>query len=512
MRATTIVIALMTYFSVALTAQNVEQNLDKYWQYRDKLTTQYMLVGDGQGYSLPASYINPGLERMKWSDNTIWLGWYIGTLATEYHLLHNEFYTGYDEGIEQRRQQNRMELYFAIKAAIRLDADAEVYFPAPCDSIPNQRNGFFLRDDVPIDFTDSFPGYNFVDSDYSEVNIYVNEMSQDQVYHVLLGLSLVKRFVPDTVVVNGFNLHDEAVDQALLIGAWVHQDGWIIKNPVCGNKDVDRGPDATLLAKGLNLALGYISDGTVDYSADVNGTSDFVWESLTNPALFVNVDNLHMTMALSAMGNGWGANTLDDLMVLADSNKWYAYPLLNIALRDTQSVSNYQTHKELMHFWTDSMLNEAPIGGPLTTYPDSNDHGYGVNNRFIRPRWKHYVTTNPNEAGHQWNGLDYMLLHNLQLIVKPQKWADSIVSVGSVPLLQNLTLYPNPTKNEVYVKGMSGSTQVNIIDPSGRHVLSAELYPGNEKISLAGLSASIYWCHFVMASGQRQVKRMLVLP
>lgn len=507
-----LIIVFACFIKLTAIGQTLLENLDKYWQYRDKLTSHYMLVGDGQGYSLPASYINSNFERMKWTDNTIWLGWYIGTLATEYHLLTTDYYDGYNQTNQIRLQQNRRELYYAIKALIRLDAEAEVYFPPPCDSIPNQRNGFFLRDDVPINFTDSFPGYNFVDSDYSEVNIYVNEMSQDQAYHVLLGLSLVKKFIPDTLVVNGVNLHDEAIQQAALIGAWIHQDGWLIKNPVCNNKNVDRGHDATLLAKGLNLALMYISDGAVDYSADVNSTADLVWSSLTNPSLFVNVDNLHMTMALSAMGNGWGNTTLDDLMVLADSNKWYAYPLLHIALRDTQTVSNYQTHKELMHFWTDSMLNEAPIGGPFTTYPDSNDHGYGVNNRFIRPRWKHYVTTNPNEAGHQWNGLDYMLLHNLQLIVKPEKWPDTISSVGHIALEDNLTIYPNPAKGEVWVKDLSSSVKVTLLDPSGRQVHSSWLSAIDNRLDTSSLKAGVYLCQFVYTDGSVAVKRLLILP
>jgi hypothetical protein len=509
--ALTLIIILALY--TVTKAQDVEQNLSKYWQYRNKLVTQYMLIGDGQGYSLPASYINPGLERMKWSDNTIWLGWYMGTLATEFHLLHNPRYEGYIDGDSARIEENLNELYYALRAIIRLDSTAETSFTwnASC-GIPNARNGFFIRDDVPANFTDSFPGYNFVDSDGIEIN-FANEMSQDQVYHVLLGLSLYKKFIPDTLVINGMNIHDEAVEQARLIGEWVHQDGWIIKNPACGNKDVDRGPDVTLLAKGFNSALNYISDGTQDYSADVSSTAAFIWDqTLINPAAFVNVDNLHMTLALAAIGEGWGSATLNNMMTIAESNRWYAYPLLYIALRDTNAVTNYAQHKQLMHFWSDSMLNEAPITGPLSTYPNQNGHGYGVNNRFIRPRANHYAGINPSEEGHQWNGLDYMLLHNLQLIVDPNKWpTEDTTGVVSLPTLK-AALYPNPAAHYVnIVTNLNLPVKVAIYDLAGSELLMEELDNGSGILLINNLGAGTYLVKLTTKQGQVTTQRLALL-
>lgn len=510
-----ITFSLLLFFAYTATkAQNVDQNLDKYWQYRHKLVTQYMLVGDEQGYSLPASYINPGLERMKWSDNTIWLGWYMGTLATEYHLLHNPRYEGYIDGDSARISANLNELYYAVKAIIRLDSTAETSFTwnSSC-GIPNVRNGFFIRDDVPSTFTDSFPGYNNVDADYVEAN-FANEMSQDQVYHVLLGLSLIKHFIPDTVVVNGFNIHDEAVEQARLIGAWVHQDGWQIKNPACGNKDVDRGPDVSLLAKGFNKALGFISDGTQDYSSDVSSTATFVWDqTLINPAAFINIDNLHMTLTLTAIGEGWGSSTLDKMMVIAESNRWYAYPLLYIALRDTNSVSNYQQHKQLIHFWSDSMLNEAPINGPLSTWPNDNGTGYGVNNRFIRGRADHY-TGSSNSFGHQWNGLDYMLLHNLQLIVDPNKWSTEIIDTTSIRVIPSLraNVYPNPTTNTFTVELDNGTNaHVSLHDIAGKEVYAADVVGGKSTFSIAHLPAGSYFVTISNDTGAQLTSRLILM-
>jgi len=507
-----VVIVMAWFLAPPCVAQNLEQNLDKYWQYRHKLVTQYMLIGDEQGYSLPASYINPGLERMKWTDNTIWLGWYIGTLATEYHLLHNPRYDGFHDGDStQRRADNLNELYFALKALIRLDETAETSFTwnANC-GIPNARNGFFIRDDVPTNYTDSFPGYQFVDADYVEIN-FANEMSQDQAYHVLLGLSLVKRFVPDTVVVNGFNLHQEAIDQALLIGAWIHQDNWLIKNPACGNKDVDRGHDASLLARGLSRALLYLSDGTVDYGNDVSTIGDFAWTNLATPSPLVTSDNLHMTMALASIGEGWGAPTLDNLVALSDTNKWFAYPLLYIALRDTNSVSNYAQHKPLIHFWADSMLNEAPFDGPLSTYPNQNGHGYGVNNRFIRPRVNHYAGINPNEEGHQWNGLDYMLLHNLQLIVDPNKWPQEppvTPNVSELPT-QWAHIYPNPAKDVLNIQLVNPhKVDLQLLDLAGKEVMAQAVSGPSTVVYLDGLPPGIYFVRLTDSNGMQLTHKL----
>lgn len=514
MRLIVLTITMILALSIIAKAQNVEQNLDKYWQYRHKLATQYMLIGDQQGYSLPASYINPGLELMKWSDNTIWLGWYMGTLATEYHLLHNPRYEGYNDGDTARINQNLNELYYALKAIIRLDSTAETSFTwnASC-GIPDVRNGFFIRDDVSADFTDSFPGYSAVDADGIEIN-YANEMSQDQVYHVLLGLSLIKKFIPDTLVINGVNIHDEAVEQARLIGEWVHQDGWIIKNPACGDKDVDRGPDVSLLAKGFNAALKFISDGTQDYSADVSGTAIFIWDqTLINPSAFVNIDNLHMTLTNAAIGEGWGTATLNNMMTIAESNRWYAYPLLYIALRDTNSVTNYQQHKQLMHFWSDSMLNEAPIGGPLSTWPNDNGNGYGVNNRFIRGRADHY-TGSGNSFGHQWNGLDYMLLHNLQLIVDPNKWSvEEIEDTTGVPELQALrtSIYPNPANDYIVIE-LEGQLNVKLelVTIAGKVLLSRTITQASTKLSTEGLPAGVYLVKILDNKGAQTFTRLIL--
>ena len=63
------------------------QITDRYWDYRVRLDNQFLVVGDGQGYSVPAAYRNPLSGIIKWSDATVDHGWYLGVLATEHFLL-----------------------------------------------------------------------------------------------------------------------------------------------------------------------------------------------------------------------------------------------------------------------------------------------------------------------------------------------------------------------------------------------------------------------------------------
>ena len=45
--------------SIPVFSQNESENLSKYWQYRARLVDDFMLVGEGEGKSLPASGRDP---------------------------------------------------------------------------------------------------------------------------------------------------------------------------------------------------------------------------------------------------------------------------------------------------------------------------------------------------------------------------------------------------------------------------------------------------------------------
>ena len=162
---------MMLLQSSDLLSQGHAQNLQKYWNYRERLRSEFMITGDGAGMAMPAERRDTTAKFLKWSDNTIWLGWYIGMLALEYHMLNDAQFPGFDNGDTAAAGNALNELYYALRAVKRLDEIAETVFPAPCDTTALPRNGFFIRDDVPQNFHTHFPGMNFIESDFTEPDV-----------------------------------------------------------------------------------------------------------------------------------------------------------------------------------------------------------------------------------------------------------------------------------------------------------------------------------------------------
>jgi hypothetical protein len=129
-----------------------EANLQKYWKYRDQLKTRFTRIGDGHGFSIPASVIIPHRQYgqgqvdqsagsiIQWRDATISLAHYWIVLASEYKLL---------EQNQQDVQPTLNELYYALYAFKRLDRKAEGYLRGNINAIadPANENGSFIRGD-----------------------------------------------------------------------------------------------------------------------------------------------------------------------------------------------------------------------------------------------------------------------------------------------------------------------------------------------------------------------------
>jgi hypothetical protein len=190
----------------SVSAQDPLTNLRKYWHYRYRLVNYFMVVGDGPGKSLPAGIRNLyNGDQMHWGEVPVYLGWYIGVLATEYRLLKDN---------NQPVDRTLTELFYALKAAKRLDGVAETVAPWNTAVAP-AINGFLIRDDVPADFVQQH--YAELNQSSLSSNVTVgsgkpavvqntvsdfadnigNACSQDVIYHLFLGYALVKQFVDD---------------------------------------------------------------------------------------------------------------------------------------------------------------------------------------------------------------------------------------------------------------------------------------------------------------------------
>lgn len=271
---------LFQYSSIAQAPEMNFRNLHKYWEYKQQLHDKFVVIdwgGDGMGnyipgewrfersgYSMPAAsywqYSNQewrmrgkglgfGADAdirgqlsednnlsedkfgiLEWGDGTVFLGHYIGVLATEFALL-----TQNNQPIQADRTLE--ELYLALQAYRRLDITANrveeeraIRNGITCVSEGVQFDGFsgwFIREDAHSTIWQEFddPEINGAVSDYSlrDRNIFHDYdhpmereknalddvvLSQDQISHLLFGLALAKTYIPTDATVRGTNLRN----------------------------------------------------------------------------------------------------------------------------------------------------------------------------------------------------------------------------------------------------------------------------------------------------------------
>jgi len=422
--ATAAVVLVITLAAELGHADTTMQNLEKYHRLRHRLITEFSSVGPGPGQSQPAPERTDSTGVMKWGDGTIALGFSLGVLATELHMLTNpSTFPGADGGDAGQHERTRNELYYALLALERLDRSADAAFDSPCSTSP-ALNGFFLRDDVPSSFHTHFPGITTIESDFVDPTLTNKEESQDQVYHVQHGLALVVALVPAGVVVQGKPLRAWAIEQAQRITRHFTKGDWVIRNPACNNRAVNRGENAIGFSYGETLAATYLTDGA--YTPTTAGLWMSIWDTLRQPAnpTYNDEDNLHMALAIMAVGDGYGADTPQVIATLAATQEWPLYPLLHRALHP--SSPGFCTAAPAVNASARTMLDELPVtaepGCPGPSGPAP--HGFTTHNRFIRGKTQAYVGP-PGCDGIRYHGLDYMLLHNLYAIATPGTWNGS---------------------------------------------------------------------------------------
>ena len=217
MKKTLITLALI-FIYLLIYAQNQDLNLEKYWRYRERLREKFIAVSDSVEYfgaNIPACEINYETSTIDWGDANMSMSHYLSVLATELWLLKNN---GQDYSLTLK------ELYYAMLAMERLDLYSEyhirwrdnighwVWTPDPDDiwSFPENGiyvwvrgyvnnlsdiNGFHLRDDVNDGFWEWGQSHFGVQKYNSSFKNNLLEISQDNIYHNIEGLSLVAKLV-----------------------------------------------------------------------------------------------------------------------------------------------------------------------------------------------------------------------------------------------------------------------------------------------------------------------------
>jgi hypothetical protein len=440
----------------------------------------------GKIVSGPAWHEDPSatvLSRIQWGDGTIELGWYIAVLATEYKLLKDKNLpteeTAYElfmaiktidrldqvaEKVWSYYDENDVPLcenlvtcgndhfnhsipddWFYVQ-----DNLAEVPYNSITDTwdpgnTSTTLNGFFIRDDVPHNILEDFDfpftsmsssmarpkdaQYSYLAPDEYIHNNYMsnsppaNEMSQDQVFNLLIGLTLTKEYCSN-LTYTGNNVGDYASTIALRLLNY-YNGSWIIKNPE-RDKQVLIGGNSAWFSPSLTRLKNYFIDGSKHY----NAVQGLLIDNPCNGSV-----NLALSAIITSISNSTTQLALDDMV---DGNtEWELYILLNNTLYG-HSNDNYK----LVDIKED--LNLCPCRGPYLenilwtpdyTYmtngywtkiwPDGLPSKWNRGNRFKTAACEpidnnHVVIVNGEPAerwfSEQYNGLDYMLLYNLYRI------------------------------------------------------------------------------------------------
>ena len=253
----------LSLLSNYLFSQTDRKNHEKYNHYRERLFKEFIAYDSttqpqhiGTFIAASKKVITPTYKIMWWGEGTINTSCLIQALTTEYLL--NKI-----NGIDNT--QTLHDLYFAMKTYERLDFYAETYFYNETTGTASL-NGFFVRDDVPDNILELYPQLiNYDDpaewriySDYyydccSWKDKYHKEMSQDQVWHLLLGFALIAKFVDTTYENYDFQYYAKEYSKLMIMQLQGGENyKWQLQNPVDGHKiPQNRGGKVRIMAYGF---------------------------------------------------------------------------------------------------------------------------------------------------------------------------------------------------------------------------------------------------------------------
>jgi hypothetical protein len=435
-------------------------NMKKYWFYHYRLVNDFMTKGEAQGQCCIMGERSHGSlgtsTEAKWGDQTVILGQYISVLATEYRLLRSA---------NQPTDTTLQELYYALKTFNRLDYEAETATnDDPSPNVFNSVNGYFMRDDVPKDFLDTI-GYHpennklsrgvtsiypvdIVSSDYSvhqdDVTNTNNEMSHDQIWHLMMGFALVRKCLDyngevityhnksltnmDPSIPSNANLRDEALNITNRIMDRLRIHDWKVTLPCCPNSHVARGSDAVYLSYGAAEAACYIKYGnqSPDYYPFVHyctsahhGVSLWLapaWMTIGQSAVAVGEE--YKFESLAAIGNSWWNHaarfsivTPEQIANIMWADRWHPRHIpgdiadliansfrspSNVTMDNltykTQNYSPYNYYHFQLLNWV--LHEDAPISIPAQTYinllhdaPICGPYYFTPSNRSSSPEW-----------------------------------------------------------------------------------------------------------------------------
>ena len=256
-----------------------------------------------------------------------------------------------------------------------------------------------------------------------------NFMSQDGLIALMVGLAMIKRYIPANATVTtcdgtaytplsiaieiGNSLTDRVFD------AYQDRISW----PRSGFKDCCRkevffsaceGGHLVFIAKGLKKAMSYLDEH--DHTANANETIQ--WGLLTGYTSLSSNSNTKFWLRLKSIGWDMGGD-VDKVNYLSATflQGQEIYPMMNNLLYP--SSPNLPIDKAGMK----ALLCSAPCGGPCKRTEDfnSNLQDFECSNtpNWVGQRWESH--SNDSDDNRQFNGLDFMALYNLYLLQFPEE-------------------------------------------------------------------------------------------
>lgn len=477
---------------IAQNSNTNQERLKKYWYLRWRLKNYFMVVGDCYGCSLPASIRNNWAEPqfinneqywssgMKFGDAPNYLSSYIGILATEYKLLSDN---------NQYNSETLRELYYAIKAINRLDECEAQY---PWNKNTNNLDGLCSRGDVDTGFVRSH--YNELNQnlgnfnplsqgDPLEVKIGSNYdynkdisnnddqeagiMSQDHISSMLVGLALVKKFIPSGTTYNGMDIHDEAKQITKRIIDYMQRCNWHLENPEGAKILEGWGSKAWPYSYGFAKAATFIwPQHAADFAGVIPLSNKVTWDAIATAYLDLtdfctilgnngvdvgeceNSRNAWIILNLAAVGNSWETVPVEVSLITIPALAPLAAACLLPGLDCSQGliwqhakVYGWEAYYPLLHATLHNsgcLTSRSQIEADLNSMPctghwgDMGPAGWSAPNKYHQIPAENNIG-DPGFAG-QYSGLEFMLLHNLYYLHGNNKDSEG----NTLPQYQNL--------------------------------------------------------------------------
>lgn len=421
---TVLFLFLLPVFAFSQTPMRESEILEKYWNNRERLTNLFTKpdVHSPMGSNLPAlMYKN---KRLYWSDGTLNLGWYMGVLATEFHILR----------ANNQPTDNVVELlYGALSAFDRLDMIAERAFYPQVNSFDYISNGFFIRDDVTDEFVSNNWNADVVSSMESGYMHKISDpantgnnffMTADQLSHLMIGYTLIKRCIPADVNYRNIgineNLRAMAERQVEKVFTYLSSVEWTPKFPGSDIK-VKYSSSTNVASYALGNAAEYVkSDVFANTDSDgQDALNKFIWQGALDridEKWWWGEEKIHffakayMMLLVSMDGEtSWDATSYNSGPFTHTYGDRYNAELAHLLYSFLHNKPS-QFSKERIN----SVLAAAPYCGPYFYSNGTGNEGWRAHNRF--EKLFNSKDGDVHKTG-QFTGLDYMLFYNLYHIL-----------------------------------------------------------------------------------------------